>query len=554
MRDRPHWTVSQYSVLLTVIGILLWLLSLLEFGPSTTFSGLIPETSIFVFVALGLFVIASIILWTSMEKHGMLLGLQLGLFILGLHLTPLLIYEWDQGYFYFYRWGHNVDYIVNEGHINPGLLGYHTFPGLFLLSATLVQVLGVQEVSAMLPIVPLFGQFAIMLPLYLFFRNTIEDSRSNLRWAGMLLVSIGMWTGIGFAPQTLGYLLFLTLLAALSVHPFIRHSVRVMGYQVKAVLTFACLTITHLLTSFAGLALAATFYVANRERRSNPVVIIACAFVAAWMMYGAIQVYEAQLPNFMSYILRFDTPATDIVRRTTETSDVHQARVMAQIVAAVVLVAIGVLGWLLTLRVKNRGFADKTVYSLAAAVLIIVVLLAGSYGGRELLERCFIFALPCIGYFGIKMLSYKATYAILGTLIVILIPIRCLIDYSPISSNNLSREYTAGLEFFNTYTDHGLVTGSDILYRVQYHEHGLYRYFPYEMLDQQDNQLVHAAALEKGDQHYVSISRHEAAFRDFNGHDPDFIPNIQVLLENTSNSDRVYENGDMRLYVAGGTQ
>ncbi|MCL0092288.1 hypothetical protein M1N92_01240 [Dehalococcoidia bacterium] len=532
-------TARQISILLTTIAIILWSGSILQLGASTTLFGVIPETPIFLFIALPLLIIASAILWFSPENHGKLLCLQLLLFLVGLWLTPLLIYKFNQGYYYSYAWGQYIDYIIDQGHLMPKGLGYHSHPAFFIFYTSIMEILNVEKLSVFIRFSPLLWQLALLLPLYLFFKYTINES--NFRWAALLMVFLGTWTQIVFAPQVLGYFLLLMLLALLAKGLPFKEGIQSLGHRLKLILVLACLTLTHMLTSLASFAAVASLYI-SRRIKSNTLVIVAGVFIAAWMIYGATAFFESMLPRFISHAFRLDIPAAELAERYALVGYAHQVRIIAQIMAAGILFSLGIWGGLLSLRAKQRNSIDKSILAIAGGFIILVIIVGVSYANREIFERFFLFVLPFLGYFGVKILKSRRTVLFLGITLLCLLSLRFIIDLSWLPRDHLTPQYVSGLYFFSDHASRGYVAG-DISWILARLEHGEHREIRFEELKWEDNQLVNNEKFEDVPLYlYIPVNGSGEASQ------------FRAQLNSSADYNLIYVNPDLSLYIYEGQE
>ncbi|MFC1915774.1 hypothetical protein ACFLW4_03675, partial [Chloroflexota bacterium] len=277
-------SVKQISILLTIIALILWAYSITQVKLNIGFYGLIHSFPISFFIALGILTIASVILWTSKERHQMLLFLQLLILIVSLWLLPLLIgsrpFPGDA-----YRNLDLINAVVEGNHIFYDW--YLFWPGAFILFPMVVK-LGAVDLQSIMNMSAFFVQLLFLLPLYVFLRNLLGENHINYCWGGLWIFSLANWVGEGyFSAQGTAYFLLLVLLALVTTPSFWERKSKSFALLFLIVITFATISITHLLTSLSALCILVVLCVVKRSKRLALIVAVCLLLMISWDIIGS---------------------------------------------------------------------------------------------------------------------------------------------------------------------------------------------------------------------------------------------------------------------------
>ncbi len=278
------WSAKQISILLTIIALILWAYSITQVELNIGLYGLIHSFPITFFIALGILTIASVILWISKESHQRLLFLQLLILIASLWLLPLLIgsrpFPGDA-----HRNLNLINAVVEGGHIFYDW--YLFWPGAFILFPMVVK-LGAVNLQPIMNMSAFFMQLFYLLPLYAFLRNLLGENKINYCWGGLWIFSLANWVGEGyFSAQGTAYFLLLVLLALVTTPSFWERNSKSFVLLSLTVVTFAAMSITHLLTSLTALCILAVLCVVKRSKRLAPVVVVCFFLIISWDIIGS---------------------------------------------------------------------------------------------------------------------------------------------------------------------------------------------------------------------------------------------------------------------------
>jgi len=530
---------KQISILLTIVALLLWSHSILYARFEIGHFGLISGLPITFFVALALLTVASAILWVSKEKHGKLLCLQLLILISALGLIPVATGGSPPFINHGYRDLGCIDYIVRQNHFDTGVFWYFGWPGVFIVSAIVAKI-GSINFEPLLSVSPLFPSLLLLLPLYVFLKNTLGEARSNYCWTGCWLFYLAFWGGgrLVTAPGV-AFLLLLTILALVTSPSLWQKDTRSFVLMSMIALTFAALTITHLLTSLAALGIITVLSVVRLDKRLALVTGACLLFLVTWNLTGAGSFAKTRLPEPREVaVVQLMPPPKEMLLLNPEVlaerevtghlsgSESHADIAGIRILFSGIFALIGLAGAILAF-VARRDF--KTNLSLLAITVIplVLVTLSGHYA-REILTRLYLFTLPGMAYFGVSLLNIKrgAVAIILCLLLIIAIPLHVITQYGNQELDYLSPAQLSGMRFFHNETSRGLATGDRTLGKMK----NIEQYLPISSLGRlewENGRLVLEEWMEQYLPYYIGISRQDRAYYEWFRGNTQFIDEIE---------------------------
>jgi len=546
-----RWSVRQVSISLTIIALVPWCYSITQAKLDIGFYGLIHSFPITFFIALGILTIASATLWLSKESHQRLLLLQLLILIASLWLVPLLIgsrpFPGDA-----HRNLELIDAVVQQSHIFHDW--YLFWPGAFILFPIVVK-LGAVNLQPIMNMSSFFMQLLYLLPLYVFLRNLLGEARINYCWAGLWIFSLVNWIGEGyFSPQGTAYFLLLVLLALITTPSFWERKSKSFVLLSLTVITFATLSITHLLTSLTGLSILAAICVIKRSKRLAPVVAVCFLLIISWDVIGAggymtkqiiseplVTTAGAPTPSktvptpseTVPGILTFD-PGFLVEQQVAghlTGNESHIAVVKLRILFSAVLVVLALAGAIfLLVRRKFHIAIPAVVIALAPVVLFPI---SGYCYQPHFTLRLYFFLLPPMAYFATNLLDIrrKAAISILCLILIVAVPLHVVSHYGNQAIDYESPSNVAGLNYINEVNK-----GSN---------------YPLAKLNQlswEDGELLFDDTFPKAEQ-YFAISQHDDATYDFLYNKPEFVDSVWSWLESSKNYNFIYANPEFHLYV-----
>jgi hypothetical protein len=326
-----------------------------------------------------------------------------------------------------YRHAGIVDYIQQNGSVNPNIDAYFNWPGFFGFGALLGNVAGLDSALSIAAWAPLFLNLFVVAPMHAIFRWATDDAR--VVWAALWLFFSANWVGQDyFSPQGLGFALWMSMLALLLTYftprtaPLLsrlsRKAVRetwsrlretqrepiptpegsgtqswqLAGILLIVVVVYAALVTGHQLTPTPAL-LTVTGLVVLAGLRTRRLPILMFIMLASWVSYMTTR----YLAGHASVVLK---PVGDVSSNLSQSvgsryggSELHRFVVHFRVQTSLLIWSLAFLGGIR--RVRNR-YLDVALLVVAVAPFALPIV--QPYGG-EILLRVFLFTLPAVAFF-----------------------------------------------------------------------------------------------------------------------------------------------------------
>jgi hypothetical protein len=484
----------------------------------------------------------------SRENHEKLLFVQLLFLIAALWLTPALLrssplLEWEYMNFGL------INTIIKAGHVFYAW--YLSWPGAHVLFAS-VTVIGGINLEPVLGIFPFLMQLLWLLPLYIFLRNVLGETRVNYCWAGLWIFSLANWIGQEyFSPQAIAFFLLLTLLALITSPPLWKEQSYTLPFLLTAGFIIAGIVTIHLLTSLAIFLILIAFCVTKRAKKPAVLIIICLLAVVVWDVTGGRN-YTGQFLSELGRpgtIVAFDPKhIVEIIMAMSFTgSSSHIAVVQTRIVFTAMIVVLWLVGTVLALVKAKRSPTTISLSAMAIALLLLV--LAAKQYGWEIGNRLYLYSLPFVAYYGAMLLNLgrKLPVIILSLLLLIALPLNIVAHYGNAAADYIPRGEIAYWHFMENNVNQGYVTGG---LSPQFLESAGYERVDWAQLQWGDDRLV-AEVFEKGYRpQYVNVGDWDRAVYGFLFDAPNFIPNMRARLEKSPYYNLIYSNPNLSLYIS----
>jgi hypothetical protein len=465
-------------------------------------------------------------------------------------LVPPAIGGWLPGGFHAYEFFGFADYIIRTGHIRPDVsqLWYHNWPGFFIETSAIMQVLGISKPDLMITFSAFGSQLAFAGGLYLFFRNTLGRKYC---WVALWLFSIGNWQQHNtLLPQAYAFVLVFLVLgfyARRLAEDTLENSSRT--HDVVTLMLFTAITFSHLLTALIVLGLVTALHLHGRNPR-GVFVVITFIIVASWTIYASAPLFERDIPGYAALVPglleRFKSAFFEAVLLPASVGgEAHQQVSALRLLLMALVLLIGLVGVALSLLGKRIPAMDARL--MIAGAWISCFALTTSLLSAGVLNRVYAAILPLIGYFGAKALGKGAKWIVV-LFILVAGPLHIaaqegnqVIDYIPPG-------YVEGLRFFHGHTSRGTVTEARSLegdpppfggfeHREDYF---VARYRTHHWSDILDT--ISGGRMGNPPSYIVTSNVLDKPVTEFLTGDPNIAARIERALKNSSNH-VVYENG-----------
>lgn len=540
-----YLSARQISVMLTIVALILLSYSITQAELKVGFFGLIYSFPIIFFVALVILTIASAIIWFSRQNHWKLLLLQLSVLVIATFLIPTIVGNVIPAHPSSYQDLGLIEYVVRVGHLSPEALGQHDWPVAWVMWSSVIQVLGISmhDFQEFILWIPLVWQLFFFFPVFIFLRNTVGKIWLGYCWAGIWLFYTWEWTeAANLGAEAFGPFFFFGLIALLTTIPIGRQKALPLGKRVIGIILTAVLAATQLLISLVGLATVAILYILRRLT-SQKLVVISAVFIAAWSMYGAATYFGWHLVDWVQESFKIGSAASAQAVSLTG-NRAHVATSMVRVVFSAMLFGLVALGAFIAWKRRNNTYADITVIAIIAGSLVAAIVVGAGYG-YELYQRIFLFILPAMVYFAVKLLDFRTGSVILCLFLVIALPLGFISRYSNQKLDYLSPAYYAASDVFHENSTPGYTTG--IIHNRDVEKYDTW--WKYERLEFNNDGLVYGGGRYDVSPHYISINDHTRQIYTYFRNKPQFIDDIKNSLDKATNCNLVFANADASLYL-----
>jgi hypothetical protein len=566
---------QQISKLLTIIALLLWSHSILYARLEIGYLGLIHGLPFSFFIALAFLILASTVLWLSSEKNGRLLCLQLVVLICALWLIPLITGGSPPFVDHTYRNLGYVYYVITHGEFSTAVISYFSWPGAFVTPAIISDICLVSfKPLVELGLFPLLLQLSCLIPLYVFLRNTLGESRSSYCWVGCWLFYLANWVGhLHLNPQGFGFFLLLVLLALVTSPRLWRENAKPFILVSLISIVFAALAVTHLITSLAFLCILVGLYLIKRDKRTAFVIAACLMLFIAWNLIGAKGLLEGKADSTEGFVTVQQSSASGEITESGEItktmlvldpeliaereitghmlgSQSHIVLANIKILFATMFALIGLAGVIIICLVKRKLKTCITILVITLAPLALASL-SFHYGNMlrgEILSKLYLYTLPGMAYFGAMALgtSDRKMVVILFLLLFISCPLHVICEYGNQEADYLSAGEVSGMEFFNDKTTEGYIIGAWPMGWMETPDR--YKQKHLQDVDWEAEELFSHTDNYQQLNRYIGISKHdEQQYTRLYGQ-TSFVDQVKLRLESDTHITSFYRSPYLKLY------
>jgi hypothetical protein len=323
-----------------------------------------------------------------------------------------------------------IDYITNNGNVDPKIDAYFNWPAFFIANSFMTQLAGLQSSLTFVPWSSFYFNLLYLLPLYQIFKVALADKRAI--WFGIWMFYIGNWIGQDyFSPQALNYFFYLVLIAVLltyfkksgiSIRNFGQadgllsraikmvngffalpsttqneaNPIQQIGLLLIIIVIFSASAMGHQLTPFAIL-FAVTILVFFNYISLRNLPIIMGIIVATWISYMAVAYMQGHIEKILSEIGRMSSSLDENVTARISGSADHKT-----ITSFRMYMSLGVWG-LAFLGGLWRMFRKQHVVVWAALAGIAFALIGLQDYGGEMILRVYLLSLPFMLVFVVSL-------------------------------------------------------------------------------------------------------------------------------------------------------
>ncbi len=318
-----------------------------------------------------------------------------------------------------------VDYMLRNQAINPRIDAYFNWPSFFVLSAFVMEIMGLKDPIQLAFWPSVFNSLLYLGPLLLILRAVTNNKK--LIWYGLWLFYLANWIGQDyFAPQALNFFLYITILGILlwsfkgtqaipwmeRLFSFINPRVvlsetqeqrallrgkntarrqRLVGLLV-IILTMLFSVASHQLTPFAILISVAVLSIFN-QISARGLGYILTIMIAVWLGYMAVTYMQARTDVLLANVGRVDQAISANVTERISGSPGHDIIVRLRLAQTLVFWGLAFLGGI---RRVLKNYFDLIPVLLAFPPFVLLML---QFYGGEMILRVYFFTLPFMIFF-----------------------------------------------------------------------------------------------------------------------------------------------------------
>jgi hypothetical protein len=286
-----------------------------------------------------------------------------------------------------------VDEITTSGAVDSKIDAYFNWPGFFAVFAFLAEAAGLKDVVGLARWAPLAFNLGFLVALHALFSRLTADRRHV--WLASWIFLIGNWVAQDyFAPQALGYLVYLVVLCLLFRYfePGTSSPPRIaMAAMGVVIVLFGATVASHQLTPWALLS-ATSVLVLFGGFRARRLPLLMGVMIVAWGMFMASGFLNGHLQQLLGGVGDLSGAASANVGNRIGGSSGHRLVVGARGALSGAIWLLAFAGWR---RRRRLAHDDRAVALLAVVPFPLLVLQA--YGG-EMLMRVYLFGLPFMAF------------------------------------------------------------------------------------------------------------------------------------------------------------
>jgi hypothetical protein len=457
--------VKSLSMSLTIVALIVYSFSLFHIKYEIGYLGAIKGLPLLFFVSLSFLTIASAMLWISPRSHGKLLTIQIVIFIFILYMTPLILWGPGSsqsnvsGLYGRIGW---ADYINRYGHIDSTVIWTHAWPAESLLNSAMMQIFGVEKADTII-----IFQYVLWLVLstcfvFCFLYNILGKEKVNHVFAGLWIFLLASPFLCYLQASQIGFLLLLAILILLFNSRTFNGTSYPLSTIILMCIIFVSLPVAHLLSSLVGLGLIFGIIIITKKFSFWGIAwMLLFTIIVAWSMYITVNIFNAKIPAFLQGAFRFDIAFNQgVVERFVGDSS-HQTIVFLRLFTVGIFLISALLGAIFGFITKENIKRDIFIIIIFAGIGAVAILISGSYQ-FELVQRLYIYILPAILYFVIKLLNKKTT-VILIVLLLASLPLHYIYQLGNAESDFITSADVSAANFFFDNTHLGTVIGAQLV-------------------------------------------------------------------------------------------
>jgi hypothetical protein len=228
----------------------------------------------------------------------------------------------------------------------------------------------------------------------------------------------------------------------------------------------------------------------------------------------------------------------------------HAAVAFIRIVFSAIIILLAFFGGLVSVKTKQNRYLDISVISIMMSNVVMAIVVGAGYS-HELINRFFIYLLPGLVYFAVKLFDFRFSIIPLVVVLIVCLPLSFISQYGNQAMDYVTPANLSGYNLFHKNTLDGAISGAIPLGNIKNSE--AYIILPYDTLEIIDGKVDIKTSLWQRDHyiyfpHYINIDNHNFSEMEFYYNQPAYLTNLQENLELTPYCNLLFSNPDMNLY------
>lgn len=526
--DVSNWSsikFRHFSMVMISLALVLWSISIFLSKMVIGDYGLINGINPLFFVSISLLSISFFISIKKNSEDTFILVLHLLILIFCISSLPLLL-EQTPRFPYNLQSSLNIDYILQNGHSNPDVIHYESWPGIFYLGAIFNHITSISPVNLILLLAMVFE--IINTSLFYLLYSTFLDKKQTFA-AFLLSNTLFFSSPVYLVPGVLGTMMIIFAITVLLRSQLLENRYN-WGFGVIFIIFTATAVIAHYLSSIVLIAVLITFFILSYLFKKSPKTsfILVIVMFFTWQLYLAGTYSMTIFGQSLQSSFNFDQTVSQASTLGFGGSAAHTQVVIIRFISALILVSLAAIAFIDEILIKRKiNFKNLLIPTWIGANTSMTFLT--SYSG-EIIGRSFSLSTNLLHMMASKLIDNKRLSYLLLIIILISPPLSIINAFGNEQVDYVSPEEIDGANFLYDHVSN-LSTISSFNIRVW-----AMRYS--ELLDY--NQLQLNTTINANKTNYILIGE-----RDINNYFFIFgVSDIKNLteLENSSNFNKIYQS------------
>lgn len=525
-------------------SIVSWSIAIMKSSPNMGDFGLVNSLSFFYFISLAMLLCSFLLTLIKKDKGGATYFAIILLLIIFVFLTPAII-EGTPRFRYSYKAYGYTDYINRNGNIDPLVIWYHNWPGTFLFTSMLSNIIDKTNDHLFLTYFPFIIELIYLFPLYIFLSSLFQDEKKV--WLGVWIFYILNFINQDYmSPQAFAYLFYLIFLSIVVKVANIGKNYDInenISYKLVCIILFSGLVITHMMTPLMVLSILifSVLLLSGSKTFLYKLIFMCILVMVGWTIYGAYNYLHSYLLDFIQKSYKMDLIFEQNLEKRVAGSPAHLIVSKLMIFTTLISIIFAAIGIFTSYYGKDKKISSINLQTFAMIGAVLVSAPSTPYGG-ELIMRLFLFMIPFISFFIPQIFARSNMKIFIILFLVVMTPLHIFTHYGNEKYDFITNAEIVSYDFFYDKFDNGNITGGFPSYAYKYPER--YDYSDFENMKWNGKEYT----MNTKKRYDIMISRGDKEQFEIFNNNVSFINDIEDNIMKSNNYVSVYSNGDMNMY------